>query len=209
MEMGGDEGYIRDGGRKAVIVYANTNVRVDDRTMVDEIIGEIIEVVQSRVEKRVKSLPDEIQDEPVEVEKSIGEEKNIHKNDKKAAVLRRKKIHRNKKGGVPCEGHCDRTFKSTWNMKRHLDAENIIECEYCGFGLRGERNHQTHMNRLHENYMKKPRCEICQSEFKGEKSLKQHLRKHDPNNGKFQCEVCGIYMPQKHSLQRHKKTIHK
>ena len=110
---------------------------------------------------------------------------------------------------MPCEGHCDRTFSTKSNMERHLDAENLIKCEYCRFDLRGERNYQTHMNRLHEEDMKKPRCEICQSEFKGEKSLKQHLRKHDPNNGKFQCEVCKIYFTQKHSMQRHKKTIHK
>ena len=129
---------------------------------------------------------------------------------KKGSVLRRrKKIHQNKKGGVPCEGHCDRSFKSRWNMKRHLDAENIIECEHCRFGLRGERNYQTHIKKVHITYLKKPRCQICQSEFKGEKLLKQHLKKHDPNNGKFQCDVCGIYFTQKHRMQGHEKTFHK
>ena len=56
MEMGGDEGYIRDGGRKAVIVYANTNVRVDDRTMADEIkavVDEIIEVVVVKAGEKI------------------------------------------------------------------------------------------------------------------------------------------------------------
>ena len=192
------------GGKTYEEAYANDNLELGKE-------GEFIENIHNEfVGERRVDVDDEIQDEPMEVEKSIGEEKKIHKNDKKAAVLRRKKIHRNKKGGVPCEGHCDRTFKSTWNMKRHLDAENIIECEYCRFGLRGERNYQTHMKRLHGEDMKKPRCQICQSEFAGEKLLKQHVAKHDPKigNGKFQCEVCKIYMPKKHCIQRHKNTIH-
>ena len=46
---------------------------------------------------------------------------------------------------------------------------------------------------LHISDIAKPRCEICRSEFKGEKSLNQHQKKHDPNSDKFQCDVCGIY----------------
>ena len=106
------EGYIRDGGRK---IYANTNSRVEDRTMGDEIkamVGEIIEVVISIAEKRVKSVADGIEDESSNTQVSRGRKisnnnrkgsvlrgkKKIHKNNKKGTVLRRKKIRQNKKG---------------------------------------------------------------------------------------------------------------
>ena len=68
---------------------------------------------------------------------------------------KRKNIVRKKKGGVPCDGHCNRVFKSRWNMKRHLEAETKIKCEYCTtFYLRGKRNYQTHMKKMHEKYLK-------------------------------------------------------
>ena len=218
------EGYIRDGGRKT---YANTNARVDDRTMGDEIkavVDEIIDtVVQSIAEKRVKSVADGIEDESSNTQVSRG--RKISNNNRKGSVLRgKKKISNNKKGsvlgrkkkisnnkrGVPCDGHCGKAFKSRWNMERHLDAQNLIKCEYCTtFYLRGQRNYQNHIKRVHKNYLKKPQCTICKSEFKGEKSLNQHLKKHDPNYGKFQCEDCKMYFTQKHSMERHKKTFHK
>ena len=96
-------------------------------------------------------------------------------------------------------------------MKRHLDAQNLIKCEHCKFGLWGERNYQNHTKRVHKEYLKKVKCQICQSEFAGEKLLKQHVTKHDPKiaDGKFQCEVCKIYMPQKHCVERHIRSNHK
>ena len=94
-------------------------------------------------------------------------------------------------------------------MEGHLDAETQIKCEYCtAFYLRGQRNYQTHMKRRHEKYLKKLKCDKCESEFKGEKSMSMHLKKHDPNCGKFECENCTIFFAQKHSMERHRKTIH-
>ena len=87
-----------DDGRKAYEEgYANTNTN-DNLELEKE--GEFIENNHNELvgDCRV-DVDDEIQDEPMEVEKSIGEEKKIHKNDKKGTVLWRKKIHRNKKGG--------------------------------------------------------------------------------------------------------------
>ena len=203
--------------------YANTNGNV---VIEKEVMGDIefipdgmtssewIENIHNEFvgEQRVddQSVADEIIDEPIEVEQSIAEEKKIHKN-KKGPVLRGKKIHHNKKGGVVCEGHCGEVFTFKWNLERNLNAcLNIIKCKHCGFELRGERNYQKHMKKVHIKYVKKLRCEKCESEFAGEKSLKAHVAKHNPKiaNGKFQCEVCKIYMPQKHSIERHKKTIH-
>ena len=149
----------------------------------------------------------EIQDYP---EKSIGEKSKIHKNNRKGLVLGRKNIVRKKKGGVPFDGHCDRVFKSRWNMKRHLDAETEIKCEYCTtFYLRGKRNYQTHMKKMHEKYLKTLKCNKCETEFKGEKSLSMHLKMHDPNYGMFECENCKLFFTQKHSMERHRRNFHK
>ena len=172
------EGYICDGGRKT---YANTNVRVEDRTMGDEIkamVDEIIEVVISIAEKRVKSVADGIEDESSNTQVSGGrkisnnnnnrkglvlsgvkkKKKKIDKNDEKVEVLRRKNIHRNNKGVVPCDGHCHKTFETRWNMERHFDARNLIKCEHCKKGLLGVRNYNNHLKRSHKEFLKKLRC---------------------------------------------------
>ena len=148
-------------------------------------------------EQRVDVDDDEIQDEHMEVEKSIDEKSKIDENNGKGLVLGRKKknIVRKKKGGVPCDGHCNRVFKSRWNMKRHLDAQKLIKCEHCTtFYLRGTRNLRTHMKKKHEKYLETLKCETCDGEFAGEKSLSMHMKKHDPSiaDGKFQCDVCMI-----------------
>ena len=124
---------------------------------------------------------------------------------------KRKNIVRKKKGVVPCDGHCHKTFENRWNMERHLDARKLIKCEHCKKGLMGKRNYQNHLKRQHEKYLKKLKCETCDGEFAGEKSLNKHMKQHDPKiaDGKFQCDVCMIYMPQKHCIKRHKNKIHK
>ena len=137
--------------------------------------------------------------------------KKIGENDKKVEVLKRKNINRNIKGGVSCMGHCDKTFSTKSNMERHLDAKNLIKCDHCEKCLMGARNYKNHLKRKHEEFLKKLRCETCDEKFVSEKSLNNHMKKHDPTigEGKFQCDVCMIYMPQKHCIKRHKNLIHK
>ena len=70
------------------------------KAIAQEIIDEIISIA----EKRVKSAPGGMQDESMEVEKSVGggrkkvNKKKIHKNDKKVEVLGGKNIVQKKKG---------------------------------------------------------------------------------------------------------------
>ena len=56
-------------------------------------------------------------------------------------------------------------------------------------------------------------AEVEKSVGRGGKKVnkKKILKKHDPTigEGKFQCDVCMIYMPQKHCIKRHKNLIHK
>ena len=73
----------------------------------------------------------------------------------------------------------------------------------------GPRNLMSHMKRKHEEFLKKLGCETCDGEFAGEKSLSMHMKKHDPNYGMFECENCKLFFTQKHSMERHKKLIHK
>ena len=120
-------------------------------------------------------------------------------------------IVRKNKGVVPCDGHCHKTFENKWNMERHLNAQELIKCDHCEKSLMGTRNLRTHMKRKHEKYLNNLKCETCDGKFAGEKSLNNHMKKHDPSigDGKFQCDVCMIYMPQKHCIKRHKNKIHK
>ena len=138
--------------------------------------------------------------------------KKINKNDKKDEVLGGENIvWKKKRGGVPCgKGHCHKTFGNKWNMERHLEAETEINCGHCNKGLMGKRNLRTHMKRSHEKFLKTLKCDKCDREFAGEKSLHKHIKQHDPNigGGKFQCNVCMIYLPQKHCIKRHKNSIH-
>ena len=211
--------------------YAHTNdnvviekeVRDDIEFIPDAMISsEFIENRNNELggEQRDKSSPDKIQrvGGDVEVEKSVGRggkkvnKKKIHKNDKKVGVVGGENIVRKNKGVVPCDqGHCHKTFDSKWNMKRHLNAQELIKCDHCEKGLMGPRNLMSHMKRKHEKFLKKPRCEMCDGEFAGVKSYNDHIKKHDPTigDGKFQCDVCLIYMPQWHCIKRHKKLIHK
>jgi hypothetical protein len=123
---------------------------------------------------------------------------------------KRKNIVRKKKGVVPCDGHCNRVFKSRWNMKRHPDARKLIKCEYCTtFYFRGKRNLRTHMKKMHEKYLKTLKCNKCENELKGEKSLSMHMKMHDPNYGMFECVNCKLFFTQKHSMERHRRNFHK
>jgi uncharacterized C2H2 Zn-finger protein len=102
--------------------------------------------------------------------------------------------------------------KSSPGEIQRVDGDVLeAETEHCNKGLMGKKNLRTHMERSHEKFLKKPRCEMCDRVFPSEKSLNNHMKKHDPTigEGEFQCDVCMIYLSQKFSVQRHKKAIHK
>ena len=125
---------------------------------------------------------------------------------------RRRKFFRDKKARVDCEEKdCKKTFKSKGNMKLHLATKDVVICEHCGKHLMGKTNYKVHLKLIHADYVIKLRCHICHTEFDGANSLKRHVDKHDKRiaGGKFECDVCHIFLTQKASVGRHMRAVHK
>lgn len=58
-----------------------------------------------------------------------------------------------------------------------------------------------------ETYLKFTfKCTLCFKGFNHEDKLANHMRKHSPSRGAFECKLCQMYLPTVYSLQVHKLT---
>ena len=67
-------------------------------------------------------------------------------------------------------------------------------------------------NQLEETHKKgvKFECFTCKKKFDRSTALEKHIQKHKPKNIKNEdcCGICQIYLNDRSSLRRHKKTQH-
>lgn len=115
-------------------------------------------------------------------------------------------MHR-KKPQLACS-HCNKTFATESNYKRHLNSlqnneKKRYHCNNCGKFFRKLRELESHHDSEHRDD-KVFRCGVCQAEFCWHENLLKHKQVHDVDP--HVCDACGQKFIDLTSLLVHKRT---
>ena len=110
--------------------------------------------------------------------------------------------------------HCEESFVTVYNRKRHLENLGLSTCEECGKKYKGGRGVKRHMKQLHSGEKVKVECEQCKGQFR-EPYIKRHIKiSHSSEKVleetyekgvRFECNTCGGEFDRKPNLKNHMK----
>ncbi|XP_055303173.1 zinc finger protein 227-like [Sitodiplosis mosellana] len=131
--------------------------------------------------------------------------KNYHIIDNKVESM-------TKRGGRPtigifyCEMCPDLTFDGKMNLKKHMFRCHILQkwCKICKY--RPRQSYERHMLKHHPN--QPHTCHICNAIFKGQPSLKAHLRLHTGEKP-YLCATCGKSFTTHALYRNHEVRVHR
>ncbi|KAG5669505.1 hypothetical protein PVAND_017392 [Polypedilum vanderplanki] len=108
--------------------------------------------------------------------------------------------------GKEIKFECDfdgKIFDSKAKIYYHMKAchrNKIKECEICGKKMK---NLDQHMSQVHTTVDQKFQCQICNKNYKNQKTLKIHLKTH---NKQHQCQTCGRKFSKLSEIKEHLKN---
>uniref|UniRef100_A0A0K8UH04 Zinc finger protein weckle n=1 Tax=Bactrocera latifrons TaxID=174628 RepID=A0A0K8UH04_BACLA len=149
---------------------------------------------------------------------STDEESNVNKHFCDDCALNFKKssnylIHMRKKHGVETPSssiscpQCSRTFKSKFNLKRHVKIhrpvaeKKIYPCPQCDRKFQTKECVLRHIKFVHED-IRSFICEECGECTRTEATLREHMLIHTDNTP-FECEICSKGFKNRARLKRH------
>lgn len=91
---------------------------------------------------------------------------------------------------------------------RHKREANI--CHVCAKKIRDKRCFEKHVRQHSESNSLRMRCTYpgCDSWLKDEDTLKQHMRRHNPDQKSYECPECGKFCKNRRALTNHKRSSH-
>ncbi|XP_070708409.1 zinc finger protein 250-like [Pempheris klunzingeri] len=98
-----------------------------------------------------------------------------------STIARHKLIHTGERPFKCTVPECDKCFRSTSEVKRHVLTNHTTERPY--------------------------KCDVCGKGFIKNSFLNAHAKTHSGEKP-FVCHICGKAFPKRYSMQRHKKLIH-
>ena len=114
-----------------------------------------------------------------------------------------------KKEPTTCEGNFGELRQNEKVFSDHINhkVDKSLKCDNCNSFFRSQQNLKQHIESVHEG--KKPfKCNICDSCFTRNGSLKTHNSAVHGGKKPFQCKTCGSTFTQKTSLKRHIISVH-
>uniref|UniRef100_A0A665X2Q1 C2H2-type domain-containing protein n=1 Tax=Echeneis naucrates TaxID=173247 RepID=A0A665X2Q1_ECHNA len=99
-----------------------------------------------------------------------------------ASTLKHKLIHTGEKPFKCTVPDCDKSFRSTSEVKKHVLIQHTTERPY--------------------------KCDVCGKGFIRMFLLRSHAKIHSGEKP-FVCHICGKAFPKLYSMQRHKNLIHR
>lgn len=110
------------------------------------------------------------------------------------------------KGNIPCL-ECPKVFRYLNTMLRHFNLEhsnNNVICDYCGRGFRSTTNLKMHLQNAHIGSCE---CKICNAKFKNQSVLVRHMAKSH-NEKTFKCANCSEMFESAYQRQTHLIKVH-
>lgn len=107
---------------------------------------------------------------------------------------------------------CSKVFPSENTLNTHRKNSHLHEnarmCHICAKVIRGRAMFEKHQ--LEHNGIKQPeiQCEKCGSWLKNKHSLQKHMRRHNEEGITYSCNVCGKIAPNQSALQSHIRYVH-
>jgi len=98
---------------------------------------------------------------------------------------------------------CDQVFKTSLNLKKHLNSHeesNTLDCTICGRNFGGAWNLKRHL--LTHEGLKPFQCPSCNKSFSCEKDMIAHSAVHTGKKG-FSCSSCSSSFTHLRGLQQH------
>ncbi|XP_055917670.1 transcription factor grauzone isoform X2 [Eupeodes corollae] len=111
----------------------------------------------------------------------------------------------------PCD-FCPKVFPSENTLNTHRKNTHLQEngrmCHICAKVIRGRAMFEKHQ--LEHNGVKQPeiQCEKCGSWLKNKHSLQKHLRRHNEEGKMYTCNICGKVAPNQSALRSHIRYVH-
>ncbi|ODM90807.1 putative zinc finger protein [Orchesella cincta] len=112
--------------------------------------------------------------------------------------------------------HCELVFNSKTKLDYHFAKTHksiLFTCTTCNITLNSYREYRKHMEETKAHATSKMyACELCGESFFAETKFKQHQRQsHFAELGlePFMCEVCGLILSSKASLNDHLRAVHR
>jgi uncharacterized Zn-finger protein len=101
---------------------------------------------------------------------------------------------------------CKLTFKTEWQLKRHLEGHNVKEytCQICGKNFKDSTTLKQH-SYVHSETRNFP-CDQCEKRFKTSSNLLHHKPVHNKETP-FKCSICGKGFKLKSYMKSH-ELIH-
>lgn len=110
------------------------------------------------------------------------------------------------KGNIPCL-ECPKVFRYLNTMLKHFNSEhsnNNVICDYCGRGFRSTTNLKMH---LQNNHTGSCECKTCHAKFKNHSVLIRHMAKIH-NEKTFKCPNCSDMFESAYQRQIHLIKLH-
>ncbi|XP_055838416.1 transcription factor grauzone [Episyrphus balteatus] len=111
----------------------------------------------------------------------------------------------------PCD-YCPKVFASENTLNTHRKNSHLHEngrmCHICAKVIRGRALFERHQ--LEHNGVKQPeiQCEKCGSWLKNKHSLQKHMRRHNEEGKKYTCNICNKVAPNQSALRSHIRYVH-
>ncbi|GBP46301.1 Zinc finger protein with KRAB and SCAN domains 7 [Eumeta japonica] len=132
----------------------------------------------------------------------VMELKTDNKDAKKQKRVKRGEEKTKKRKKENAEASADEP-KSSIRKPLEIDPTKIIIIELNP----EEQLKQRELESKSEGYLKFPfKCELCFRGFNYESKLENHMKKHDPARGKYECKLCHMFLPSIYSYRIHEAT---
>jgi len=106
-------------------------------------------------------------------------------------------------------GHCNKRFKSSSTMHRHVNCVHKrlkpLKCKECAKSFHQKSNLRKHLDSHYG--IRKFKCYICSKAFFQNAHLKNHLATHTGIK-QFSCTICNQKFAKQYCLDRHTRVVH-